>query len=191
MSAPPSLAAQPTRRSHPRQPAPKSVTPAAHVSRPILTSIPKPRDQRGCRRNARASPLAGLVLVTPATRRRNGRTPLEGCDGWRVPRRTRVIVPGTTSHRNPLATRRPPICQATDKLPSISHDQRRVVGLHRSARVGNERRRRVHDHPLPITLADRRTPKRIRRRGRHREANRCVLRPGSEQRGTHWHHDDG
>ena len=27
-------------------------------------------------------------------------------------------------------------CQATDKLPSISHDRRRVVGLHRSARVG-------------------------------------------------------
>ena len=47
--------------------------------------------------------------MTPIARHRNGRTPLEGCDGWRVPRRTRVIVPGTTSHRNPLATRRPPI----------------------------------------------------------------------------------
>jgi hypothetical protein len=41
---------------HPRQPAPKSVTPVAHVSRLILTSIPKPRDQRGCRRNAAHRP---------------------------------------------------------------------------------------------------------------------------------------
>ena len=65
----------------------------------------------------RASPLAGLVLVTPIARHRNGRTPLEGCDGWRVPRRTRVIVPGTTSHRNPLATRRPPIVKPLINSP--------------------------------------------------------------------------
>jgi len=55
--------------------------------------------------------------VTPIARHRNGRTPLEGCDGWRVPRRTRVIVPGTTSHRNPLATRRPPIVKPLINSP--------------------------------------------------------------------------
>jgi len=47
------------------------------------------------------------------------------------------------------------------------------------------------DHPLSGAVADRRAPARICRRRRYREANRCVLRPGSEHRGVHRHHDDG
>jgi len=71
-------------------------------------------------------------------------------------------------------------------LPSIFG--RRAIWL-----ISRSRRRNAgagNDHQFPSPLADRRTPERIRRRGRHREANRCVLRPGSVQRRTHRNHDD-
>jgi hypothetical protein len=60
--------------------------------------------------------------VTPIARHRNGRTPLEGCDGWRVPRRTRVYRPRNNITQEPVSEPPAAHCQAT--LPSISHDQR-------------------------------------------------------------------
>src|SRR6266852_1569614 len=50
----------------------------------------------------------------------------------------------------------------------------------------------VYDQPLPSAVADRRTPERIRRRGRRWAATRRVLRPGRpEHCGTHRLPDDG
>jgi hypothetical protein len=37
--------------------------------------------------NTRNAATARTVIVTPGARRCSGRTPLEGCDEWRVPRR--------------------------------------------------------------------------------------------------------
>ena len=58
--------------------------------------------------------------MTPIARHRNGRTPLEGCDGWRVPRRTRVYRPRNNITQEPVSDPPAAHCQATDKLPSIS-----------------------------------------------------------------------
>ncbi len=125
--------------------------------------------------------------MTPIARHRNGRTPLEGCDGWRVPRRTRVIVPGTTSHRNPLATRRPPIVK-----PLINSPQYPTTGGELSASteargwgMNADEGSMITRFPAPWRIVDW-----IRRRGRYGQANRCVLRPGSVQRRAHRHHDD-